>query len=150
MKLSDIIVESAYSGLNMIDYKTCTMPSGHNGLKYDLETPVRNNGQWAILFFNAYKISGDRKFFDAAVLLMDYFFSKEARPMNATFWHRKNPEKDACNGVIGSAFSIEALITAFQNTGDSRYKDLASEVFLLHPFDEKKKIWKITALPTEG
>lgn len=36
----------------------------------------------------------------------------EARPMAATFWHRKNPEKDACNGLIGQAWTIEALTMA--------------------------------------
>jgi len=142
MKLGEIIVRSAEAGLKLIDPTNGTMPAGHNGLKNDPETPVRNTGHWSIVFFKAYEISGDKRFFDAGLKAANYLMTGEARPMGAAFWHRTNPQKDFCNGVIGSAFSIEALMTAYRATGDDRFKRLAGDVFLMHPFDEKSSIWK--------
>jgi len=142
LRLSEIVVRSAGAGLKLIDPAAGTMPAGHNGLKHDPETPVRNTGQWSIIFFKAYEISGERRFYDAGVRTISHLLTRDARPMGATFWHRKNPYKDACNGVLGTAFSTEALMVAHRATGDERYRSIAAEVFRLHPFDSSACIWK--------
>ena len=79
---------------------------------------------------------------EAAKKCAEYLLSDEARPMNATFWHRKTARKDKCNGLIGQAWTIEALMTAGEELHINKCKELAKEVFLLHPFDEKCGLWK--------
>jgi len=121
------------------------MPAGHNGPYHDEETPVRNTSHWLIIFAKAHQISGEQRFREAARQATDFLLSREARPMGATFWHRKNPEKDSANGLIGQAWTIEALITAVEFFEDEAPARLAEEVFLLHPFDEDLGLWHRTA-----
>ena len=142
MELYEIIVQSASSALALLDAKKGCMPPGHNGPYYDSETPVRNTSHWLITFIKAYSVSHEKKFFEAAHKLIKYLCSNEARPMAATFWHRKNPKKDTCNGLIGQAWTIEALVVAAIELGIPELVSLAEKVFLLHPFNEKAGLWQ--------
>ncbi len=119
-----------------------SMPAGHNGPYFDEETPVRNTGHWLITFLKAYEISGDKKFFDSAYKAVNYLLSRECRPMDAVFWHRKNPEKDFSNGLIGQAWSIEALSAAAGCFEMPEILETAGRVYLLHPLDEKTGLWR--------
>jgi hypothetical protein len=62
--------------------------------------------------------------------------------MGGSFWLRKNPEKDFCNGLIGQAWTIEALSVAAKYMGDGASQCLAESVFLQHPFDEELGVWR--------
>jgi hypothetical protein len=118
------------------------MPPGHNGPYHDLETPVRNTGHWLITFLKVYDISSGKQFLEAARKAVAYLCSDKARPMRATFWHRKNPEKDFCNGLIGQAWTIEALALAARSIGNENCQRLAESVFALHPFNERLGLWR--------
>lgn len=146
IELYDIILQSADAALELLDANTGSMPAGHNGSYYDPETPVRNTSHWLITFLKAYKISGDKKFLAAAHKNIEYLCSGQARPMEVTFWHRCNPHKDTCNGLIGQAWTIEALVTAAVELEMPELIDLAAEVFLLHPFDEKSGMWRCVSV----
>lgn len=145
-QLYEIILQSANSTLSLLNTKTGSMPAGHNGSYYDPETPVRNTSHWLITFLKAYEISADNKFLEAARKNIEYLLSSEARPMKATFWHRKNPKKDSCNGLIGQAWTIEALVTAGVQLEMPELIKLAEEVFLLHPFDQKIGLWQCVSV----
>ena len=119
-----------------------SMPAGHNGPYHDTDTPVRNTGHWLITFLKAHEISGDVVFMEAATRAAQYLSSKAARPMGATFYHRTNPDNDFCNGLVGQAWTIEALAIASHELQDDSYRELAESVFLLHPFDEKVGLWR--------
>ncbi|WP_144868463.1 agl cluster protein AglQ [Hyella patelloides] len=126
----------------MLDTEVGNMPPGHNGSYYDEETPVRNTSHWLITFLKAYSISQEKKFLHGGQKMAKYLSSPESRPMQATFWHRKNPNKDSCNGLIGQAWTIESLIIASQELEMPELLDLAEKVFLLHPFDEQIGLWR--------
>lgn len=143
--LYDYIVKAANKAVSMQEIDG-SMPPGHNGPYYDIETPVRNTSHWLITYLKAYEITGDIKFKDAAYKASKYLCSNIARPMGATFWHRKNPEKDFCNGLIGQAWTIEALAEAAEPLEDSILNVIAKEVFLLHPFNWEKGIWQRVAV----
>jgi len=140
MRLFDLIVESAEEGL-LNQKGDGSMPPGRNGPYHDEETPVRNTSHWLITFVKAYYISKDRRFREAARRATDYLLSREARPMGATFWHRKNPEKDSCNGLIGQAWTIEALVAAAEFFDSEQPVRLAEDVFLVHPFVDELGLW---------
>ncbi len=140
-KLWDLIVKSAERGIKM-QLDNGSMPAGHNGPYNDLETPVRNTAHWCVTFLKVFEWTGKRKFRESAEKAANYLVSKEARPMNATFWCRKNPKRDFSNGLIGQAWVMEALALASNKLNIPIYGAIAEEVFLLHPFDKKTGLWQ--------
>lgn len=140
--LDQLIVQSAREGVRMLS-KADFMSGGINGPYKDKETPVRNTGHWLMIFLRAFSITEEKCFEDAAQKCLSYLMSTAARPMNATFWHRCKPEKDFTNGLMGQAWTIEALVTAYKHFKDKSILAVATEVFQLHPYDTNKNGWKI-------
>jgi hypothetical protein len=141
MQLADIILASAQSSLRL-QRSDGSFPPGHNGPYGDPETPVRNTGHWLIVLLKANEISGKARFVRSAERAVEFLCGDSARPMGATFWHRQNPEKDFCNGLIGQAWTIEALVVAAQSLENERCRRLAEKVFLLHPYNEELGLWR--------
>lgn len=140
--LNEIILLSAAAGIKL-QQSDGSLPAGHNGPYQDEETPVRNTGHWLMIFIKAYEISKDVQYEEAAKSCLSYLMSDVARPMQATFWHRRKPEKDFTNGIIGQAWTIEALIKAYQLFQDQSILQLAIDVFNLHPYDKLRNGWKV-------
>ncbi len=141
MNINEILVRSAYSVLKFQN-SNGAMPAGHNGPYYDPETPVRNTSHWTISFLKTYELTGEIKYKQAAESCLSFLTSPEARPMSATFWHRKNPKKDFSNGIMGQAWTLEALEYAYRKLDDDRFLKIAEEVFLLHPYKPEHKAWQ--------
>jgi len=141
-KLWDIITQSAEVAL-LSQKADGSMPPGHNGPYRDPETPVRNTAHWLITFLHCYEHTRKDEFKAAAQNAADYLLTSEPRPMAQVFWCRTNQAKDFSNGLIGQAWVIEALAAASCKLKLPRYKELAKNVFNLHPFDEKKALWKV-------
>jgi len=141
MRLAKIIRTSARSAL-ALQRADGSFPPGHNGPYRDPETPVRNTAHWLVTLCKGYELWGDRSFMEAALQAANYLSSPQARPMQATFFCRRNPEKDFANGLIGQAWVIEALSVASETLNDRSYRRLAEEVFLLHPFDHRIGLWR--------
>ncbi len=144
-KLYNLILLSSKRALYLQNKEGAFSP-GHNGVKNDPETPVRNTSHWLITMLKAYTISNEIIFREAAYNATKYLLSKDARPMEASFWHRKNPEKDFCNGLMGQAYTIEALSLAYNEFKDEKIKKVAEEVFLLHPFNKNTGLWRRVAV----
>lgn len=142
MNLYDLLIQSATAALSLQDPEQGFMPPGHNGAYHDPETPARNTAHWLITFLKAYEISGEQKFLDSAKQAVKYLCSPEIRPMGATFWHRKNPRKDFSNGLMGQAWTIEALTVAAQKLEMPELLTIAEQVFLLHPIDQVSGGWQ--------
>lgn len=139
--LYSFIEKSASVALEM-QQSDGSMPRGHNGPYYQPETPVRNTSHWLVTFVKAYRLSGKREFHDAARRATQYLLGEEARPTDATFWHLKNPVQGVSNGVIGQAWTLEALVAAYELFDGGQILDVAEEVFLLHPFQEGMGLWQ--------
>lgn len=142
MDLFSIFILSSEKAIKIQQYDG-SMTCGNNGPYNDLETPVRNTSHWLITFLKSYELTGDMRFKTSAENCLRFLMSKEARPMGATFWHRKNPNKDFTNGVIGQAWTLEALVYAYQYLGGDEILKLAEQVFNLHPYCSKSKAWKV-------
>jgi len=139
--LYTLLVKTAEAGL-LLQAPNGSMPAGNNGPYKDDETPVRNTAHWMITFLKAYHISTASNFETAARLCLSYLMSREARPMEAVFWHRKNPAKDFSNGLMGQAWTLEALVSAYGHFQEEDILRKAEEVFLKHPYDTHFKAWK--------
>ncbi|GAB2481142.1 glycoside hydrolase family 88 protein [Algoriphagus taiwanensis] len=142
MNTEEILILSSTAALNH-QLSDGAMPPGHNGPYKDPETPVRNTSHWLISFLRSYELTGDKKFKEAAEKSLAYLMSKEARPMGASFWHRKNPKKDFSNGLMGQAWTLEALVYAYRAFGDDSILKLATKVFKLHPYKSTHKAWEV-------
>jgi hypothetical protein len=140
LNLSHFIIDLAENALAHPDKY---MRPGHNGPYHDPETPVRNFGHWLITFAKCYEWTGERKFRDKVDELATYLCSQEARPRGFSFHHRNKAGKDKCNGLIGQAWTIEALATASACCENRSYADVAREVFCQHEFSDQHGLWKV-------
>jgi hypothetical protein len=145
MKLSEVIVLTANSALKLQN-KAGGMPSGHNGPYHHKCTPARNTAHWTVAFLKAYDITKDNKYQDAAFRCCEYLIGKEARPFGYNFLMKESPHET--NGLIGDAWVIEALSIASKALSIKKYRDVAREVFLMHPFNSEQGVWQI--LNTDG
>lgn len=141
MTLHELVCASAAAAAGL-QASTGAMPPGHNGLYRDPETPVRNTAHWTITFAKAFELTGERRYLESAARAAAFLMSPAARPQGATFWHRESPRKDACNGLIGQAWTIEALVRAAEVLGMAEALRSAEEVFLFHPFDADAALWR--------
>lgn len=119
------------------------MPAGHNGPWNTSETPVRNTGHWLITFLKAHQWTDESKYHDAALEAVEFLLSDQARPHGQTFHHLIGTTASRPNGLVGQAWSIEALATAGDVLDRPDLLDLAAKVFLLHLFDETVGAWRV-------
>ena len=119
-----------------------SMPSGHNGAYQDSETPVRNTSHYLIAFARAHELSGEVAFSEAALRCLDWLVKRNLYREGYTFHHRTSLGKDRCNGLIGPAWNMEALLFAAERYNRQDARDLAREIFLLHPFIPDIAVWK--------
>lgn len=140
MWLSELLEKSTSAALQQ-QASDGTMPAGHNGPYHDPQTPVRNTGHWAITFLKVYNNTGERKYLDASYQAIRYLLSREARPDGFAFWHRKKLHKDATNGIIGQAWTIEAFAMVADGLEMPELIVEAEKLFLLHAFDYDQGVW---------
>lgn len=140
MHLSDLIIKSANAAIRL-QRRDGSISPGHNGPYHDQETPVRNTGHYIITFSKAYELSGEKVYLDGINQAAEYLFSDSARPQNHSFYHRSKDGKDSCNGLIGQAWTFEALVKASEILNDLKYVQLAEDVFFQHHFNEHYGLW---------
>lgn len=140
LKLYHLILKSAASALGKQE-KDGSMPQGHNGPWGCYDTPVRNTANWLKLFLFAYRETGDEAFLSAGKKSLNYLLSEEARPYNASFYCRRNDDRNKTNGLIGQAWVLESLIESYAVFNNPEIISVAKDVFCLHEFDETKGLW---------
>lgn len=142
MKKLDFLLHSAANHALSLQFPDGSFPSGHNGPYHDPETPVRNTAHILFLLASLYKKTGIKNYRVAGEKAASYLLSHDARPFGASFHCRDKPGKDRCNGLIGQAWVIEALVSAADAFDCQECYDLAEEVFLIHPWDKNVGIWR--------
>ncbi|MHA1440162.1 MAG: hypothetical protein ACTSPD_21655 [Promethearchaeota archaeon] len=140
LQLVDVFNKNAEKGIKLLN-EYGKIPGGHNGPYNDQETPVRNSSHWLTIFAKMYEINKKRKFIDAVYKLAEYLISEKARPYGYSFYHRNKKRKDKCNGLIGQAWTFEALAKASEILEENKYKQIAADVFSQHPFNAKVSLW---------
>jgi hypothetical protein len=136
-KLYQVLIKSAKEALKK-QKNDGSMPPGHNGPYFHPETPIRNTCHWLITFLKVYKITKEGQFLKASKNCVEYILSKKDK---YNYHHRTFKGRDKCNGLIGPAWTMEALLVASEELDRADLSDVASEIFLLHAFDEKLGLW---------
>ena len=138
--LSELITKSARAGL-ALQRADGSFPPGHNGPYHDPETPLRNTGHWLITMAYAARTTGEEEFLDSVRKAAEYILFPVHRPGAATWLHRDRTGKDRCNGLIGPAWTIEALCAASEALQDDKYAVRAADVLSLIPYEERVGLW---------
>ena len=142
--MKKIIINSANAGLKL-QRKDGSFKPGHNGPWNDVDTATRVTAHWTIVFIHAYKLTKNIRFKTAAKKAGEYLISEKCRPHEYSFYCRKTKNKNKkgnknrCNGLIGQAWSVEALIELSKL--DNKYLKTAEDVLLKHPFNNKLGLW---------
>ncbi|MBH30602.1 MAG: hypothetical protein CMG71_01255 [Candidatus Marinimicrobia bacterium] len=138
MTLSEFLISIADKALS--EPRRFIQP-GCNGPYNDYETPVRNYGHWLITFSKCFELTGDKVYLEKIEQLAEYLISNDARPHGFSFHHRSKEGKDKCNGLVGQAWTFEALTYASSILVDQKYAELAEEVFFQHHFNVEYGLW---------
>ncbi len=118
-----------------------SFPAGHNGPYLDPELSVRNTAHFLFLIATLFQKTGKSQYLDAGNKAISYLLSSAVRPSGQSFYCRNKVGKDSCNGLIGQAWVIEALVKASQVFDRPDCYAVAEEVFLLHPWNESVALW---------
>lgn len=140
MTLIDFVENIAH---NALQHPQIYLKGGHNGPYFHRETALRNKGHWLITFCKLYEWTGKEAYKQKAAEIAEYLLSREARPCGYSFYHRDAPKKDRCNGLIGQAWTFEALAQASETFKNTSFSKLVEEVFFQHHFNEKHALWNI-------
>ena len=92
------------------DSRQAYIPGGNNGPYLHIESPVRNSCHSLIIFSKCFQLTGEVIFTDAVSKITQYLLSTRYL-INDQYIHRQ-AGPDSCNGVIGDAWVIEALVVA--------------------------------------
>jgi len=147
--IDELIIDTATAGLELQN-EDGSFPAGQNGPYRDNETPVRNTSHWAITMFKTYERSNGDDFYESGIAAIEYLSQDEHRPKK-TFQHRipRYDDQDQVNGLIGQAWTIEALAIALNYIQSPEIFELAADAFLSHPFNTNLGIWEIVDVDGE-
>lgn len=120
-----------------------SMPPGRNNTWNDPDTPVRCTSHFTVTFLHAFRWTQDERYRQAASRCLEWLCSPAARPHDATFLCRTTRRKNQCNGLIGQAWALEALLHGFSELRDQRLLDLATRVFQMHPYDSRTGLFRV-------
>lgn len=140
VKLDEAIILAAEDALRL-QRQDGSMPAGHNGPYHDAELPTRNTAHWLCIYSYLYETEKSEKWKVAGERALSYLMGMECRPYGKAFHCRDKEGKDKCNGLVGQAWVIEALVAAGKAFDRKECIDLAEEVFLLHSFDQNVGLW---------
>jgi hypothetical protein len=118
---------------------------GNNGLYGDPETIFRNMSHWMCIACELAKYQRETNtkeyVCDAVNTLIREF------PGSGPFVARHNPSKDKSNGLIGTAWILEALCRTYQVFSLDVVRELAISLMELYPFDYDNCLWPAIVEP---
>ncbi len=119
---------------------------GNNGPYHCRETPVRNTGHWLVTYTYLWKRSGREDYRMLCMQFADYLLSEQAKSRSGAIQCVDDPKAlDPINGLIGQAWTIEALLYAYEAYGKQEFYDCALRIFRSQVYDPGTGFWKRTA-----
>lgn len=131
-KVGEMLINNYINGEHVV--------GGINGPYDDPETSVRNLSHLAIISSIEILKYGQSEYISTLKKIGTEILSQKGRD---NLWvMRDKATKDSCNGVIGHAWLIEALIYVYMVLHEDIYINEAITVARLHKFDAKLGLWK--------
>lgn len=133
-------LDQGLANLIYLDDNTAFAPGGQNGPHFALETPVRNTCHWLAAFAIGYRIRPSSRYLQAGTalyrwLVNDCVFHKSG------YYVVRQAGRDWCNGVIGNAWLIEALVRAGSYLQIEQARQTAEALYITNRFDAAVGAW---------
>lgn len=116
--------------------------AGVNGPYRFTDTPVRNSGHWLIIASYLWKTTREERYKKVAFCLADYLVFEQKKTVSGAIECMTGERFDHLNGLIGQAWTIEALVYAYEVFKIRKYLDAAVKIFYSQKFDEKNCLWE--------
>lgn len=113
--------------------------AGCNGPYNDSETIVRNLCHLIVITSIECLLSDNSDLHLEIQKMTEQLIS--LREEEGSYILREKENKDKCNGVIGHAWIMEALIYSYKILNNKKYLEVAVELYQLHKFDAKLCLW---------
>jgi hypothetical protein len=138
MTLDTFVVN--FAERHILNASTDSFPTGHNGVHNDEHTPARLLGHGIMILSKCYYITHEQKYLKKVRELADFLLTFR---FGFAFHHILTKKKDPSNGLIGQAWTIEALAEASTVLNDDRYRNVALDLYFQHKFDSEDGLWYI-------
>ena len=135
----DIIIRNVGQNLIKEYEENGIVKCGINGPYDDPETRVRNLSHLIIITAIEIISFGKEHYIDVLNNMGAELLS--LRESSGLYIMREKEGKDLCNGVIGHAWVIEALIYLYKVTKDTKYVSVADEIASFHVFEYNIGLW---------
>lgn len=119
----------------------CAAP-GCNGPYGCTDTPVRNTAHWLIIYSYLWKTTGDERYRILSRRFAQYLLDEQGKSRSGAVACVSHGASDHLNGLIGQAWTIEALVYAYETFGGEDYLNCAAAIFHAQRFDAKTGFWK--------
>lgn len=119
---------------------------GCNGPYGAVDTPVRNTGHWLITYTYLYKLTGDEKYRKISQVFCRYLLAEQAKTASGAIACMSDKGADHLNGMIGQAWTIEALVYAYETYGGEEILECAFKIFRSQSFDPAAGMWRVVEL----
>ena len=97
--------------------------AGVNGPYRFVDTPVRNSGHWLIITSYLWKITREERYKELAFHLANYIVDEQKKTSSGAIECMTGERFDHLNGLIGQAWTIEALVYAYEVFRKKEYLD---------------------------
>lgn len=122
-------------------------PAGNNGPYNEDDLPPRNTAHWLVTLGVLCQHYNDSEYRNVARKFADYLLNEnkygKSKLVKIRNMVNPMPHNDHTNGIIGTAWIIEGLISAANLFKDDSYYQRALELFKAEIFDENLCMWKI-------
>lgn len=138
LSFDDFLVEFIKKREEELNGGTIFKP-GCNGLYNDPETPIRNNCHYLVIYSYLYSITNQDIYYKKLVALENYILNNHYKGFTYECRNKKN--KDLCNGLIGTAWISEGLLSSYEVTKNKEILQRLLTIYNFHPFDYNKAVW---------
>lgn len=117
--------------------------AGYNGPYKNEETPIRNTGHWIIVYAYLWEKTKQEVYLKTVKTLAKYILKSSNYGTSGSIRHRTDMRFDHTNGLIGQAWTIEALIISAYILKDKIYYKKAKGLFLIQQFNVQNSMWNV-------
>lgn len=119
---------------------------GNNGPHGHKDTPVRNTSHYLIIYGYLYKKTKENKYLYICQKFGNYLVSEQRKSVSGAVQCMVQNDYDYLNGLIGQAWTIEALIYFYEIVSEEKYLEAAYRIYKSQRYDYQNHLWIKTEL----
>ena len=116
---------------------------GHNGPHGHIDTPIRNTGNFLMIYTYLYKKNKDSKYLELCKKFAKYICEEAKKSKNGAIKCMTTNKFNYLNGLVGQAWAIEALLYYYGISYDVECLETACKIFYAQKYDYDLHIWRL-------